>query len=238
MTAITDLIAQLEQERYSLDNQNVRCSIDTLVAALNEIASGIGPDETPQNANTVFAGPVTGAAAIPAFRSLVNADIPQNLTIGDLNVNSATIPVNGIYLSAANQLAFATATTLRAFFSATGDLTCANGSGYLLRNQAASNIAPTLLPDRGAASTGWGANTGGQISGIIVATEIWRLTASGPQDILTFIVSTLPAASAGNKGTRTFITDGAAVPVFGAIVAGLGTLVLPVFSDGTNWRNG
>lgn len=53
-----------------------------------------------------------------------------------------------------------------------------------------------------------------------------------------FTVAGLPAAAAGNKGARTFITDGAAVPVFGAIVSGAGSLFLPVFSDGTNWRNG
>lgn len=51
-------------------------------------------------------------------------------------------------------------------------------------------------------------------------------------------VANLPAASAANKGMRTTITDGAATPVFGAVVAGSGSLILPVFSDGTNWRNG
>lgn len=55
---------------------------------------------------------------------------------------------------------------------------------------------------------------------------------------VSFTVSTLPAAGATNIGARTFITDGAAVPVFGAIVSGSGSLFLPVFSDGTNWRNG
>lgn len=51
-------------------------------------------------------------------------------------------------------------------------------------------------------------------------------------------VATLPAAAAGNKGMRTFITDGAAAPVFGAVVTGGGALFLPVFSDGAAWRNG
>lgn len=51
-------------------------------------------------------------------------------------------------------------------------------------------------------------------------------------------VALTPAASASNKGARTFITDGAATPVFGAVVAGAGALFLPVFSDGAAWRNG
>lgn len=51
------------------------------------------------------------------------------------------------------------------------------------------------------------------------------------------IVADLPTA-ADFKGARTFVTDGAAVPIFGAVAAGGGTLFLPVFSDGVDWRNG
>lgn len=36
----------------------------------------------PQTANTVYAGPTTGATANPTFRSLVSADIPNALTLG------------------------------------------------------------------------------------------------------------------------------------------------------------
>lgn len=85
--------------------------------------------------------------------------------------------------------------------------------------------------------------TGGAIgaSGTTIATATTALTIKGVTGLLvvgkTFTVATLPAA-AGNTGARTFITDGAAVPVFGAIAAGSGALFLPVFSDGTNWRNG
>jgi hypothetical protein len=38
----------------------------------------LGITLTTQNANTVFAGPTTGSAAEPTFRSLVSADIPNN----------------------------------------------------------------------------------------------------------------------------------------------------------------
>lgn len=45
-----------------------------------------------QNANLVFAGPASGAAAAPTFRALVNADIPANpiAYIGDNNKASGT----------------------------------------------------------------------------------------------------------------------------------------------------
>lgn len=64
----------------------------------------------------------------------------------------------------------------------------------------------------------------------LVASTV-RLTASTT-------VAALPSAAAGNTGMRRFVSDGAAVPVFGAIAVGGGALFLPVFSDGTNWRNG
>jgi hypothetical protein len=46
------------------------------------------------NANNVFAGPVSGGAAAPGFRTLVNADIPTTLSISDLTL-SGDLAVNG-----------------------------------------------------------------------------------------------------------------------------------------------
>jgi hypothetical protein len=40
-----------------------------------------GTGFTDQSANTVLAGPATGANAFPTFRALVDADIPNNITI-------------------------------------------------------------------------------------------------------------------------------------------------------------
>lgn len=57
-----------------------------------------------QNANVVFAGPVSGGAATPGFRSLVNADIPATLTgktFDDGVINNTTIgsliPSSGVF---------------------------------------------------------------------------------------------------------------------------------------------
>ena len=49
---------------------------------------------------------------------------------------------------------------------------------------------------------------------------------------------TLTAAASAGAGARSFITDGAASPVFSSAAAGGGTLGTPVYSDGTIWRNG
>lgn len=56
-----------------------------------------------QTANTIFAGPTTGGAATPAFRSLVSADIPNNAadtsgksaTTDALNTSGAAVNVSG-----------------------------------------------------------------------------------------------------------------------------------------------
>jgi len=50
-------------------------------------------------------------------------------------------------------------------------------------------------------------------------------------------VASLPAASAANKGARSFVTD-ATVTTFASIIAGGGANGIGVYSDGTNWRIG
>jgi hypothetical protein len=49
-----------------------------------------------------------------------------------------------------------------------------------------------------------------------------------------YTFATLPTPT---QGMRTFITDGADIPLFMANAAGGGTTVTPVFYDGTNWIN-
>lgn len=52
--------------------------------------------EATQSANTVYAGPTTGGAAAPGFRSLVSADIPNNAANTSGNAGTATaLAANG-----------------------------------------------------------------------------------------------------------------------------------------------
>ena len=85
----------------------------------------------------------------------------------------------------------------------------------------------------GSVNLNGGANFGsGNPGNIIVgATRGYLITAAK-----TF--STLASAAVAGVGARSFITDGAASPVFSAAAAGGGTLGTPVYSDGTTWRNG
>lgn len=53
-------------------------------------------------------------------------------------------------------------------------------------------------------------------------------------------VASLPAAAAALKGARHMVSDSsvAAAANFGAVVAGSGANIVPVYCDGTNWRIG
>ncbi len=53
-----------------------------------------------------------------------------------------------------------------------------------------------------------------------------------------FPYTRLPSCTSAIKGARLMITDGAATPTFTGMVAGGGTLMTPVYCDGTSWRNG
>lgn len=49
--------------------------------------------------------------------------------------------------------------------------------------------------------------------------------------------SQLPTATQAGAGTRAFITDGSTA-TFGATVTGGGANIVPIYSDGTNWKVG
>ena len=80
--AIQTLITALQNNKTAPDGrpEPVRIPIEQFVAALQEIESGLSPVINNQNANTVYAGPASGAPATPAFRGVVSADLTTALT--------------------------------------------------------------------------------------------------------------------------------------------------------------
>jgi hypothetical protein len=67
---------------------------------------------------------------------------------------------------------------------------------------------------------------------------IARLKAADDVPALTnYTVATLPSAATAGAGARSFVTN-ALTPVFGSNVVGGGTVNVPVYSDGTNWKVG
>jgi hypothetical protein len=73
---------------YTTDSDTVTFTgLGTKSSPLIATASGFGA----QPANTFFAGPASGASAIPTFRPLVASDIPPPLVNNGLSVNSSSI---------------------------------------------------------------------------------------------------------------------------------------------------
>ena len=52
-----------------------------------------------------------------------------------------------------------------------------------------------------------------------------------------YTVAALPSAATSGVGARAFVID-ALAPTFGATVVTGGTVAVPVYSDGTNWKVG
>lgn len=65
--------------------------------------------------------------------------------------------------------------------------------------------------------------------------NISRIDMQNPVTLPTFTVATLPSAAVAYQCT--FVSD-ALAPTFGATVVGGGTVKVPVYSDGTNWKVG
>jgi hypothetical protein len=80
--------------------------------------------------------------------------------------------------------------------------------------------------------------TGSTIStgkiGIGVKAPAVKLDVDGPIMTKGYTVAGLPAAGASIKGARAYVTD-ATAPTFLATLTGGGTVICPVFCDGTNW---
>lgn len=99
MTAIDQWILELQQSELSKRPMPLASTVDTAVAALQYIESGLGPITGPENANTVLAGPANGAPADPTFRALVPKDIPiaTDAALGGVIPDGTiiTVAVNG-----------------------------------------------------------------------------------------------------------------------------------------------
>jgi len=124
-----------------------------------------------------------------------------SLTAGSFIPTSSTVPTNGMYLSGANSIGFATNSGARWFINSGGTLNATSTSGAALTAGATSSTAPVFTPNRGDLTTGIGAQAAGNISMIVGATERARIAtgAASVSDIL------LPGTLfTGGTGTTTF----------------------------------
>lgn len=70
-----------------------------------------------------------------------------------------------------------------------------------------------------------------------LSTAMSNLTFGGYAKVTPVTVASLPSASVAGAGARAFVTD-SNTATFNATVAGGGANIVPVFSDGTNWKVG
>lgn len=117
----------------------------TASGAWTNIVAGVGT----QSANTVWAGPTTGSAALPTFRTLVSADIPNNAANTAGNAATATIATTA---STATALAGSPTQCTGGQF-ATGITTTGNA------NCSSSSVGITQLSGDGAAGPGSGSQS-------------------------------------------------------------------------------
>lgn len=198
---------------------------------------------TTQSANTVFAGPATGAAALPAFRALVAADLP-----GTIVQATATLTDNAIVRGDGGSRNIQTSTV---FIDDSGRLI--TGSGTAQAMLAISGAAEVLgtTPDTATASIGkWsadaiganlifgkargaavGTNTivqsGDNVGGIYFAGANGTNLSTAAAAILGTIDGT-PGASNDMPGRLEFYTtaDGSGTVTLRATIKNTGTLLL------------
>lgn len=113
--------------------------------------------------------------------------------------------------------------------------------GMQLTAAAASSTVPTLVPNKASATTGFGAQASGNISGIIAGTEMTRLSSTGltmQAGLLVLKGFTVGGLPAGTTGGLAYVTDANAACVFGTTPVGGGSTVCKVWYNGTAWVEG
>jgi hypothetical protein len=77
----------------------------------------------------------------------------------------------------------------------------------------------------------------GAVNALSVGTLSANRSSTGAQTVTIYTVAKLPSAVTTGIGVRSFVSD-ALTPTFGATVVGGGSIPVPIYSDGTNWKVG
>jgi hypothetical protein len=172
-----------------------------------------------QTANTVFAGPSTGGAVAPTFRSLVAADVPtlnQNTTGTASNVTGTVAIANG----GSGQTTAQTAMNAFAGAVTSGSYLRGNGTNVVMSTIQAADV-PTLNQ-----------NTTGSAATLTTARTIQTNLAStssasfnGSANVTPGVTGTLPVANGGTGATTLTANN---------VLLGNGTSALQAVAPGTS----
>ena len=172
-------------------------------------------------ANAVAGANVSGTVALATTSGTVSTAAQPNITstgtLTSLTVTGALGVTTGIITGDGGGIS---------------NVVAANISGTVSTAVLAQEVINSAQPNIGSVGT---------LSTLIVSGNVTGqsyVSATTALQTTPVITSALPAAATAGAGARSMVTDADAGSVFGAVLVGAGSLTLPVFSDGTDWRIG
>ena len=180
----------------------------------------LSPSFTTQTANQVYAGPSSGGAAAPAFRSLVEADVPSLTASGKVansattatssNTNSAIVARDGSGGFSAGAVSVGSLASSGAITATTVTGTALTGTSVVYKDSGTNTVtvsAPTSVTS--SYSLKWPLSTGASDNGKVLSTDAsgqlsWISAGGGGGGSVTGVTATSPLAS--SCGTAPNIT--------------------------------
>ena len=186
--------------------------IETTGGTFKGIGSGLSAITGANVSGTVALATTSGTVSTAAQPNITSTGTLTSLTVtGALGVTTGIITGDGGGIS---------------------NVVAANISGTVNTAVLAQEVINSAQPNIGSVGTLSTLLVSGNVTGqsYVSATTALQTTP--------VITSALPAAATAGAGARSMVTDADAGSVFGAVLVGAGSLTLPVFSDGTDWRTG
>jgi hypothetical protein len=186
--------------------------IETTGGTFKGIGSGLSAIAGANVSGTVALATTSGTVSTAAQPNITSTGTLTSLTVtGALGVTTGVITGDGGGIS---------------------NVVAANISGTVNTAVLAQEVINSAQPNIGSVGT---------LSTLIVSGNVTGqsyVSATTALQTTPVITSALPAAATAGAGARSMVTDADAGSVFGAVLVGAGSLTLPVFSDGTDWRIG